>query len=328
MSKTMARKIVRKAKKELSAAKKLASRAARKLTREVSAMKKPLLKAKAKVAKRVSKAKKAATKSLTKKRRPAKRRKAVKSAVKRRPAARRRTVKKKVVKGRKSVKKKTARVSKSSSKAKKSSKKAGKRMAAKPSKKKPMNLASNVVTKKVAPKQVTGRRKSSISKPGKLATVKRASRSETLGGVFSKLAPVSLAIADIQPYQEKSGEEYMNDAQRTHFRKLLNSWREQLIDDMLSTVHHMQDEAANFPDPNDRATQEEEFSLELRTRDRELKLVKKIEEALHKLDNHEYGYCESCGVKIGIRRLEARPTATLCIDCKTLDEIRERQLAG
>jgi DnaK suppressor protein len=88
----------------------------------------------------------------------------------------------------------------------------------------------------------------------------------------------------------------------------------------------MQDEAANFPDPNDRATQESEFSLELRTRDRERKLIKKIDSTLEKLDNHEYGYCESCGVEIGIRRLEARPTATLCIDCKTLDEIREKQM--
>jgi len=93
------------------------------------------------------------------------------------------------------------------------------------------------------------------------------------------------------------------------------------------TVHHMRDEASNFPDPNDRATQEEEFALELRTRDRERKLIKKIDEALISLDNKDYGYCEMCGVEIGIRRLEARPTATLCIDCKTLDEIKERHLA-
>jgi len=87
----------------------------------------------------------------------------------------------------------------------------------------------------------------------------------------------------------------------------------------------MQDEATNFPDPNDRATQESEFSLELRTRDRERKLIKKIDEALARIDDHDYGYCEACGVEIGVRRLEARPTATLCIDCKTLDEIREKQ---
>jgi DnaK suppressor protein len=138
----------------------------------------------------------------------------------------------------------------------------------------------------------------------------------------------SIAKTYIPPYAEKKGEDYMSTLQRSHFRNILNNWKDELMQDMASTVHHMQDEAANFPDPNDRATQEEEFSLELRTRDRELKLIKKIEEALQKLDNNEYGYCDSCGVKIGIRRLEARPTATLCIDCKTLDEIREKQLVG
>jgi len=92
------------------------------------------------------------------------------------------------------------------------------------------------------------------------------------------------------------------------------------------TLHHMQDEAANFPDPNDRATQESEFTLELRTRDRERKLIRKIDESLTTLDSGDYGYCETCGIEIGIRRLEARPTATLCIDCKVLDEIREKQM--
>jgi DnaK suppressor protein len=92
------------------------------------------------------------------------------------------------------------------------------------------------------------------------------------------------------------------------------------------TVHHMQDDAANFPDPNDRATQESEFSLELRTRDRERKLIKKIDESLKEIESGDYGFCESCGIEIGIRRLEARPTASLCIDCKTLDEIREKQM--
>ncbi|MFO6380445.1 RNA polymerase-binding protein DksA, partial [Pseudomonas aeruginosa] len=94
------------------------------------------------------------------------------------------------------------------------------------------------------------------------------------------------------------------------------------------TVHHMQDEAANFPDPADRASQEEEFSLELRARDRERKLIKKIDETLQLIEDEEYGWCDSCGVEIGIRRLEARPTATLCIDCKTLAEIREKQLGS
>lgn len=130
-----------------------------------------------------------------------------------------------------------------------------------------------------------------------------------------------------QPYVEKEGEEYMNDAQLQHFTNILNRWKAELMEEVDRTVHHMQDEAANFPDPNDRATQESEFSLELRTRDRERKLIKKIDDTLAKIDANEYGYCDSCGVEIGLKRLEARPTATLCIDCKTLDEIRERQVA-
>ncbi len=129
-----------------------------------------------------------------------------------------------------------------------------------------------------------------------------------------------------KPYVEKEGEEYMNDAQLQHFATLLNNWKSELMQEVDRTVHHMQDEAANFPDPNDRATQESEFSLELRTRDRERRLIKKIDESLKAIESGEYGYCETCGIEIGIRRLEARPTATLCIDCKTLDEIREKQL--
>jgi DnaK suppressor protein len=129
------------------------------------------------------------------------------------------------------------------------------------------------------------------------------------------------------PYEPKAGEEYMNDQQKTHFRAILESWKRELMEEVDRTVHHMQDEAANFPDPNDRATQESEFSLELRTRDRERKLIKKIEETLTKIDNDEYGYCDACGVEIGLRRLEARPTANLCIDCKSLEEIREKQMA-
>ena len=126
------------------------------------------------------------------------------------------------------------------------------------------------------------------------------------------------------PYVEKGGEEYMEEEQSLHFRGILENWKAQLMAEVDRTVHHMQDDAANFPDPNDRATQEEEFTLELRTRDRERKLIKKIEESLVDLEKGDYGFCEACGVNIGIRRLEARPTATLCIDCKTLAEIREK----
>lgn len=117
----------------------------------------------------------------------------------------------------------------------------------------------------------------------------------------------------------------MNEAQSEHFHQILLRWKQDLMEEVDRTLHHMQDDAANFPDPNDRASQESEFSLELRTRDRERKLLKKINEALEKVDAGDYGYCESCGIEIGIRRLEARPTATQCVDCKTLDEIREKQ---
>lgn len=130
-----------------------------------------------------------------------------------------------------------------------------------------------------------------------------------------------------EPYKAKKGEDFMNEDQAKHFRVILLAWKKELMEGVDKTVVHMKDDASNFPDPNDRATQEEEFSLELRTRDRERKLIKKIDESLTALDNEEYGYCESCGVEIGVQRLEARPTATLCIDCKTLEEIREKQNA-
>ena len=129
------------------------------------------------------------------------------------------------------------------------------------------------------------------------------------------------------PYQAKPDEEYMNPAQLDHFRQILNHIKSELSEDIDRTVHTMQDEATVFADPNDRATQESDMSLELRNRDRERKLIKKIDEMLGKIDSGEYGFCESCGIEIGLARLEARPTATLCIDCKTLDEIRERQMA-
>ena len=130
------------------------------------------------------------------------------------------------------------------------------------------------------------------------------------------------------PYKPKKGEEYMNEKQREHFKSILLDWKSELMQEVDRTVSHMKDEAANFPDPADRATQEEEFSLELRTRDRERKLIKKIDSTLELIDQDDYGYCEACGVEIGIQRLEARPTATQCIDCKTLAEIKEKQELG
>ncbi|WP_301098697.1 RNA polymerase-binding protein DksA [Otariodibacter sp.] len=137
-----------------------------------------------------------------------------------------------------------------------------------------------------------------------------------------------LAFAGVTPYQLGKDEEYMNDAQIEHFRKILKAWHAQIIDEAERTKIQMQDDITNFADPSDRATQEEEFSLELRNRDRERRLLKKIEQTLVKLDSGDYGYCDACGIEIGLKRLEARPTADLCIDCKTLAEIREKQMGG
>jgi len=129
------------------------------------------------------------------------------------------------------------------------------------------------------------------------------------------------------PFAPKKGEEYMNARMRTHFRKMLEAIKAELSEEIDRTVHTMQDEATVFADPNDRASQESDMALELRNRDRERKLIKKIDETIARIEANEYGYCDSCGIEIGLKRLEARPTATLCIDCKTLDELRERQVA-
>jgi DnaK suppressor protein len=142
----------------------------------------------------------------------------------------------------------------------------------------------------------------------------------------SKKKELLVLIHGVKPYVEKKGEKYMNKKQLEHFRAILMGWKNELLDEVSKTVHSMQDETVNHPDPNDRASQETDMSLELRSRDRERKLIKKIEEATAKIDSGDYGYCETCGIEIGVQRLEARPTAALCIDCKTLDEIREKQM--
>ena len=138
----------------------------------------------------------------------------------------------------------------------------------------------------------------------------------------------SSEFKNFEPYTTKRGEVYMNEKQREHFKAILLNWKAELMQEVDRTVTHMKDEAANFPDPADRATQEEEFSLELRTRDRERKLIKKIDSTVERIEQDDYGFCDACGVEIGIQRLEARPTASLCIDCKTLAEIKEKQELG
>lgn len=183
--------------------------------------------------------------------------------------------------------------------------------------KKPATKAKKVTATKATTKSVKV-----VAKP-KAKPKKTPAKKST--GTFEGAGLGSMGIA---PYKEKKGEEYMSSDQLGHFRSILHAWKVQLMNEVDRTVSHMKDEAANFPDPTDRATQEEEFSLELRTRDRERKLLKKIEEALERITTEDYGYCEACGVDIGIRRLEARPTATMCIDCKTLAEIKERQFGG
>tara|TARA_R110002074_G_scaffold228259_2_gene399970 strand:+ start:176204 stop:176644 length:441 start_codon:yes stop_codon:yes gene_type:complete len=141
----------------------------------------------------------------------------------------------------------------------------------------------------------------------------------------SKNEKLDVSHLDFKAYKPKKGEEHMSPEQLDHFRSILTDWKNGLMSDVDKTVHHMRDEASNFPDPTDRATQESDFSLELRTRDRERKLIKKIDESLDLIDSGDYGFCESCGIDISLKRLEARPTATQCIDCKSLDEIREKQ---
>jgi RNA polymerase-binding transcription factor len=200
-----------------------------------------------------------------------------------------------------------------------------------------MAVRKKAATKKASKKKAPAKKAASKSKKAaskKVAKKKAASKAAPKKAPVKKPAPKRRAAkrpaadgpgGSFTPYKHRRGEPYMDEDMHAHFREILVAWKRELMEEVDRTVHHMKDEAANFPDPNDRATQESEFSLELRARDRERKLIKKIDESLASIESDEYGYCEGCGVNIGVRRLEARPTATLCIDCKTLDEIRERQ---
>jgi DnaK suppressor protein len=237
--------------------------------------------------------------------------KAKKAPAKKKAAAKKTPAKKKAV-AKKAPAKKKAVAKKAPAKKKAVAKKA-------PAKKKA------VAKKAPAKKQTTVKKvaaKTPKKTPAKAAT--SAKRKPKLARAVGQLQNFD----DFKPYKPGRGESYMNDEQIEHFRGILLNWRGELVDEVTRTVSHMKDEAANFPDPADRATQEEEFSLELRTRDRERKLIKKIDSTLDRLQNDDYGYCDACGIEIGVQRLEARPTATLCIDCKTLAEIKERQELG
>ena len=289
-------------------AKKAASKKRKKASatrRKVTAKKKPARK------KAASKRKVTRKKAVTKKR-------ASKKKIAKKKAAKKKTTKKKVAR-KKAASKKAAK--KKSSKKKASKKKASKKKVAKKKVAKKKVAKKKASKKKASAKKVAGKKaakkKSSKKRPAarKKATRPRRSRSDVL------TAP----IHGISPYQPKRGEDYMSDEQLEHFREILSAWKRELMYEVDRTVHHMQDEAANFPDPNDRATQESEFGLELRTRDRERKLLRKIDSALARIDDGSYGFCEETGEEIGLKRLEARPVATLCLEAQERRELAERQ---
>jgi len=203
----------------------------------------------------------------------------------------------------------------------------------------PKKSSKNTKPKKAAPKKVSAKKaapkkvKAKKVSPKKAATKKSmakkpAPKKSSLKAASKKKYEEAQFLASIKPYALKKNEKYMNAKQKQHFIAILDSWAEQLQIEQDRTADKIQDNVSNFPDESDRATHEEEFTLELRTRERERKLLSKIIESIDDLKSNDYGYCASCGIEIGIRRLEARPTATRCIDCKTIEEIHERQQFG
>ncbi|MGM0562860.1 MAG: RNA polymerase-binding protein DksA [Pseudomonadota bacterium] len=267
-----------------------------------------------------------------------------KKAVNKKTAAKKATAKKTVSKkaaaSKASVKKSTA---KKAAAKKATTKKAGAKKATAKKATTKKTTAKKAVAKKAVAKKTAGK-KATSKKPTagtqKKAATKKAASKKASGRPQSssrksntKAEPNSMNLAsqsvsqvvDFQPYNSNKGEEYMSEDMKNHFRGILYQWRSELMMEVDRTMGHMKDDASNFADPSDRATQEEEFALELRTRDRERKLIRKINKTLDRIDDDDYGWCDQCGIEIGIRRLEARPTADLCIDCKTLDEIREKQ---
>ena len=257
--------------------------------------------------------------------------------------------KKKIVK--KAAKKVVKAVTKKAVKkvAKKAAKKAGKKTTKKTAKKTIKKVAKKPTVKKTPAKQKAAAKKTPAKKtPKKKAAPKKSVTKTSKASSFASKRSASMMSSaqlgmveepteykvptksvigaqDFTPYQIDANEEYMSDAQLEHFRKILLMWKANLMEEVDSTVVHMKEDATAFADPLDRAAQEEGFNLELRTRDRERKLIKKIEQSIDLINTGDYGFCESCGAEIGVRRLEARPTADKCIDCKTFEEIREKQ---
>ena len=201
--------------------------------------------------------------------------------------------------------------------------------------KKPTNkktTAKKATTKKTATKKAPAKKTVAKKTVAKKTATKKAPAKKTVAkkttAKKSERYEESQFLASIKPYALKKNEKYMNAKQQQHFQDILASWREQLQIEQDRTADKIQKNVSHFPDESDRATHEEEFTLELRTRERERKLLSKINESIEDLKSDDYGYCASCGIEIGIRRLEARPTATRCIDCKTIEEIHERQQYG
>jgi len=195
-------------------------------------------------------------------------------------------------------------------------------MATKKSKKSVVKSTTDKASKSTTAKASTTAAEKTASKPAATKIAKKAKTSKSR----TKASDSGSLIHGIEPYKEKAREKYMSAKQLDHFRSILIAWKTDLLDEVSKTIHLMQDENINHPDPNDRASQETDMSLELRNRDRERKLLKKIDSTIASVDSGDYGWCERCGIEIGIRRLEARPTADLCVDCKTLNEIKERQM--
>ena len=191
--------------------------------------------------------------------------------------------------------------------------------------KKPVAKAGTVAESTASGKKKATRRRTKIQ-PASL-TVPYSAQDKAAAGSSKNKDPLQKLqqFEGFSHYVQGKKEPYMSETMKDHFRHILNCWCDQLMKEVDRTVDHMKDEASSFADPNDRATQEEEFALELRTRDRERQLIRKINNTLERIDRDDYGWCDYCGTEIGIYRLEARPTANLCIDCKTLDEIKEKQ---
>ncbi len=234
------------------------------------------------------------------------------------------TKKKAAAKAKKAPMKKAAAKKKAVAKKAPAKKAAPKKAPVKKAAAKKKAVAKKAPAKKAASKKAPAKKAAANKK----AVAKKAPEKKPVRSASPRNPNAHLEVSDFTPYKLKRGEEYMNEAQREHFKNILLNWRNELMQEVDRTVHHMQDEAANPPDPADRATLEEEFSIELRTRDRERRLIKKIDSTIELIAKDDYGFCDSCGVEIGIRRLEARPTANKCIDCKTLDEIKEKQLGA